>query len=58
MDVRLSPVEEAGARTFEEFFRKEHPRLYRTLLLVTGDRGEADDLAQEAWRACTSDGTR
>jgi RNA polymerase sigma factor (sigma-70 family) len=48
MGVRLSAVEEAGARTFEEFFRKEHPRLYRTLLLVTGDRGEADDLAQEA----------
>jgi hypothetical protein len=29
---------------FEEFFRDEYPRLARALLLLTGDRAEAEDL--------------
>jgi RNA polymerase sigma-70 factor, ECF subfamily len=45
-DVRLGAVE-AGA-AFEEFFRAEYGRLYRTLVLMVGDRTEAEDLAQEA----------
>jgi RNA polymerase sigma-70 factor, ECF subfamily len=35
-------------RTFETFFRDEYVRLGRALYLVTGDPGEAEDLAQEA----------
>ena len=33
---------------YEEFFRAEFVRLFRTLILVTGDRSEAEDVAQEA----------
>ena len=38
----------ATVLTFEAFFEAEYDRLYRTLLVLTGDRAEADDLAQEA----------
>jgi len=38
----------SGAETFEAFFDAEHRRLYRSLVLITGDRQEADDVAQEA----------
>ena len=34
--------------TFDELFQTEYPRLARALFLLTGDREEADDLAQEA----------
>jgi len=34
--------------TFEAFFEAEHRRLFRSLVLITGDRQEADDVAQEA----------
>lgn len=44
--VRLAGVEAALA--FEEFFRAEYARLFRTLVLMVGDRAEAEDLAQEA----------
>ena len=45
----LSAVPEAGvASAFEEFFLAEHDRLFQALYLLTGDRDEADDLAQEA----------
>jgi RNA polymerase sigma factor (sigma-70 family) len=45
----LSVVPEAGQATaFEEFFLAEHERLFQALYLLTGDRFEADDLAQEA----------
>lgn len=38
---------------FEEFFRAEYPNLVRGLFLLTADRGEAEELAQEAMaRAC------
>ncbi|MCA1727111.1 MAG: sigma-70 family RNA polymerase sigma factor [Actinobacteria bacterium] len=33
---------------FEEFYRAEHGRLARALYLLTGNAGEAEDLAQEA----------
>lgn len=33
---------------FESFFREEHPRIYRLAYLLTGDRTEAADIAQEA----------
>jgi len=34
--------------TFEDFFLAEHERLFQALYLLTGDRYEADDLAQES----------
>jgi len=34
--------------TFEAFFEAEHRRLFQSLVLITGDRQEADDVAQEA----------
>ncbi len=34
--------------TFEEFFLLQHERLFQALYLLTGNRSEADDLAQEA----------
>jgi RNA polymerase sigma factor (sigma-70 family) len=34
--------------SFEDFFRAEHERLFQALYLLTGDRHEADDVAQEA----------
>ena len=42
----VSKVEEAVA--FDEFFLAEHERLFQALYLLTGDRNEADDLAQES----------
>ncbi|HEY7282532.1 MAG TPA: sigma-70 family RNA polymerase sigma factor [Actinomycetota bacterium] len=33
---------------FESFFREEHPRVFRLAYLLTGDRAEAADIAQEA----------
>lgn len=48
------PVEQRGvetaentALTFEGFFRGHYSRLAQALLLLTGDRGEAEELAQE-----------
>ena len=38
---------EAGL-DFEELFRAEYARLAAALQLLTGDRSEAEDLAQEA----------
>ncbi len=40
-DARVPPE-------FEEFYRAQHGRLARALYLLTGDAGEAEDLAQEA----------
>ena len=34
------------ASPFEEFFAAEHERLFQALYLLTGDRYEADDVAQ------------
>jgi RNA polymerase sigma factor (sigma-70 family) len=46
-DLSVVP-EVVDAPAFEEFFLAEHERLFQALLLLTGDRFEADDLAQEA----------
>lgn len=35
--------------TFEEFFEAERARLFRALLIITYDAGEAEDLMQEAF---------
>jgi RNA polymerase sigma-70 factor (ECF subfamily) len=40
--------EVADVSTFEAFFLAQHERLFQALYLLTGDRFEADDLAQEA----------
>ena len=47
----LVSVEEVStpARDFEEFFQAEHARLLRALFIVAGDRGEAEELMQEAF---------
>jgi RNA polymerase sigma-70 factor, ECF subfamily len=37
-----------AALTFEDFFIAEHERLFKALYMLTGNREEADDLAQEA----------
>jgi RNA polymerase sigma factor (sigma-70 family) len=45
----LSAPSEAGVTsTFEDFFMAEHERLFKALYMLTGNRDEADDLAQEA----------
>jgi RNA polymerase sigma factor (sigma-70 family) len=45
----LSAVSEvAESQAFDEFFLAQHERLFHALYLLTGDRNEADDLAQEA----------
>lgn len=38
----------ADVGAFESFFSAEYPRLCQALLLLTGDRFEAEDVAQEA----------
>ncbi len=38
-----------GARRFEDLVQAEHDGLYRALCLITRDRGEAEDLMQEAF---------
>ena len=38
----------SDARSFERFFHDEYERLGRALYLVTGNRAEAEDVAQEA----------
>lgn len=54
-DMHFRPVGvaegKAGERAegFEAFFEAERARLFGTLCLVTGDRGEAEDLMQEAF---------
>jgi DNA-directed RNA polymerase specialized sigma24 family protein len=43
-----APVQAEGVLDFEGFFQSEHERLFQALYLLTGNRYEADDLAQEA----------
>jgi RNA polymerase sigma-70 factor (ECF subfamily) len=45
-DPTLRP---AGAEIFESFFAKNYEPVLRAVYLVTGDRGEAEDLAQESF---------
>src|SRR5919107_4711600 len=37
------------AHSFEEFYDASYGRLLRQLVLVTGDRGDAEDLLQDAY---------
>ncbi len=46
-DLQTSSVAEMSI-DFEVFFRAEYTRLSRAMLLLTGDRAEAEDLAQES----------
>ena len=45
-DPTLGP---AGAEVFEAFFAAHYEPLLRTMYLVTGDRHEAEDLAEESF---------
>jgi RNA polymerase sigma factor (sigma-70 family) len=47
-DVKAVSSQEERAEEFAAFFRVEHERLFQTLVLVCGDRTQAEDLAQEA----------
>jgi RNA polymerase sigma-70 factor, ECF subfamily len=49
MAVMSEPIVEERADTFEDFFHAHHERLLRAMYLATGDRHEAEDLAQEAF---------
>ena len=42
---------------FESFVERNHERLYGALCLLTKDRYEAEDIAQEAFVRSSSDGT-
>jgi RNA polymerase sigma factor (sigma-70 family) len=44
----LGAVSVGATSAFEEFFAAQHERLFQALYLLTGDRHQADDLAQEA----------
>jgi RNA polymerase sigma factor (sigma-70 family) len=48
MEVALESEKSARNDSFVSFFEAEYEGLYRTLLLITGSRSEADELAQEA----------
>jgi RNA polymerase sigma-70 factor (ECF subfamily) len=39
----------APALAFEDFFHREHHRLFAALCLTTGDRHEAEEIAQDAF---------
>lgn len=45
-DVLANP---ASRMDFESFYGTEHLRLFRALLLATGDRAEAEDVAHDAF---------
>ena len=38
-----------GAMSFEEFFEAERVRLFKALVVITGSRHEAEDIAQDAF---------
>lgn len=48
LETRVA-VENAPAVTFEDFFHHEHHRLFAALCLTTGDRHEAEEIAQDAF---------
>jgi RNA polymerase sigma factor (sigma-70 family) len=47
LDRRLEVVE--ASADFESFFRDERPRLFGSMLLITGSSHEADEIVQEAF---------
>jgi RNA polymerase sigma-70 factor, ECF subfamily len=49
MAVMVEAVEAEHTQAFEDFFDAQYERLLRVLFLATGDRHEAEDLAQEAF---------
>ncbi len=51
MDKSLAGIEarEADPASFDTFYRNEHIVLFRSLLLLTGERAEAEDVAHEAF---------
>lgn len=48
LETRIAAVD-APAVTFEDFFHREHHRLFAALCLTTGDRHEAEEIAQDAF---------
>lgn len=49
-EVVMFPTESVEARArFDEFVEDEHERLYKALYFVTGNREDAEDLAQESF---------
>jgi DNA-directed RNA polymerase specialized sigma24 family protein len=46
---RSGGVTAGSAETFEDFFAAINPRLFTALWLVTGDRYEAEEIAQDAF---------
>jgi len=48
MSAEVALTAEDNVDDFESFFRAEYDGLFRTLALSTGNRQEADDLAQDA----------
>ena len=42
-------LDPAGRDSFETFFRAHYPSVVRALVVVSGDEGEAEELAQEAF---------
>jgi RNA polymerase sigma-70 factor, ECF subfamily len=49
MVVVSEPVVSEHVKAFEDFFHAHHERLLRAMYLTTGDRHEAEDLAQDAF---------
>jgi RNA polymerase sigma-70 factor, ECF subfamily len=49
VETRTEPDALAAPASFEEFFRAEFAPVARALVIVTGDLGVAEDLAQEAF---------
>lgn len=49
LDAIEDAVPTEAPRDFEAFFRLEHERLFRSLWLLTRDRHEAEEVAQEAF---------
>jgi RNA polymerase sigma factor (sigma-70 family) len=49
--VKQTRVEalDASAVAFEEFFHREHPRVFAALCLTTGNRHDAEEIAQDAF---------
>ncbi|MET0325311.1 MAG: sigma-70 family RNA polymerase sigma factor [Ilumatobacteraceae bacterium] len=55
MRRRTRPEEATALADFDQFFRLEYPRLVPMLHGVLGDRGRAEDIAQEALAAAQRD---
>jgi RNA polymerase sigma factor (sigma-70 family) len=49
VETRTEPGTGVSAASFEEFYRAEYRSVARALVIVAGDPGTAEDLAQEAF---------